>query len=595
MASKFREWQTGEKKPVYDDNIFIEGKFLYYSPTFFPTHEVKEFGGRWDSKRQVWRLPKLTRVVRKVVEYDPDATLTTDAKRLAAGEWEARDAECAAAFDLYDVSPHYERLYAYQKEGVHALITRPYHGELLGLTPGLGKTPTSIVSADMFCSMRGDSQRVLVVAPLPLVHNWDREIRAWSSDPRVEVTHQAPPGDGVRWTVTNYDTVLERTKTDAGTSVVTGNINPDYDLDWDLVIFDESVLLKNRKSKRTMVARALGHKAKRVWLLSGSPVTRDNSDVWSQFNIMEPEYFTSFWAFANEACVVVRTPWSQGEIQGSRRDFKVREQFPDLMFIRNQEDVFDDLPEYIYQEVELELTKRQRKAHDDLMTQWFHELEENRDKRVDVAAVIAQLTRLMQVTSSLYNLKTTGKEWPDESTKADYIVQELDAGEVELPALVWVHHRPGAHALFDRLKRLAKNKKAGSALYGKRVELVLGGTKNSDQIIEDYKAGKVHVLLLGITVGRFGHSLAISRTVIYYDKTWDADAMMQSMHRAAGARAKLTGYHHRPRLITLRCRGTIDDYVELNLAGKFPTIADMTGADLLKMLRVLGEDHATTI
>jgi SNF2 family DNA or RNA helicase len=592
VPNNFQSWKTGDKPKKPTHNLFIEGKFLYYSPTFFPSHEVKEFGGRWDKNRQLWRLPKLTRIAKKVMEYDPDVTLTPEAKFLASDKWELNDSEVAGAlFEEYGLADKYSSLYPYQQSAVKALVSRSYHGAMLALTPGLGKTPTAIVAADQYMAVNGHEgryPRILVVAPLALVHNWAREIERWAEQPDVLIAHQTPPGN-THWTVTNYDTILERVKNSNNVSVVSGNINPEYDLDWDVVILDESVLLKNRKSKRTMVMRSLAHKAKRVWLLSGAPVTRDNSDIWAQFNIMEPEFFSSFWTFANEFCVVVRTPWSQGEIQGSRKGMSVRGEFPELMFIRNQEEVFDELPEYIYQDIELSLTKRQQKAHDDLMDQWFHELEDNRDKRVDVAAVIAQLTRLMQVTSCLGNLKTTGQDWPDESCKADYICDALTNGEIELPALVWVHHRPGAAMLHERLLKLTKKK--DSALYKKRVELVVGGTKGADAIIEDYKAGKVDVLLLGITVGRFGHSLAITRTVVYFDKTWDSDAYFQSLHRVAGARAKLTGYRHRPRLISLRCRRTIDDYVELNLAGKLPSISDLTGADLMKLLRGLGEDH----
>lgn len=586
--SQFSNWKDGKKAdPKVTHNVFVEGRHVYYLPTFYPSTEVKEFGGRWDGQKQMWRLPKLTRILRKVREYDEDATFCPSAQFLLDGQWEQRDSE---VFQSLEAPEAYERLYPYQQAAVRGCLSRSYHGIIVALSPGLGKTPTSIVAADAHMRRQDTlEQRVLVVSPLPLVHNWVREIRVWASDPSVEFVHQAAPSPSVRWTVTNYDTILERVKQNDRT-IVTGNLNPDYDLDWDLVIFDESILLKNRKSKRVQAARTLARAAKKVYLLSGAPASKDNSEIWAQFNLIEPDYFTSFWAFAKEFCVVVQTPWSQGEIQGSRRGIHIRSEFPELMFVRNQEEVFEDLPEYIYQDVELELTKRQQRAHDDLMVQWFHELEENRDKRVDVSAVIAQLTRLMQVTSSLYNLKTTGKEWPDESAKADYICEELDNGELDLPALIWVHHRPGAAALFERLKKRAKEKKLGSALYGKRVEMVIGGTKGADEIIEAYKAGEVDVLLLGITVGRFGHSLAMSKTIIYFDKTWDADAYFQSMHRAAGARGKLTGYHHRPRLISLRCRGTIDDYVELNLAGKLPTIADMTGADLIKLLRGLGED-----
>jgi SNF2 family DNA or RNA helicase len=586
--SAYKEFLKGQKKAPKkrDHDLYQEGKFLYFHPTFSPQDEVKEItGARWDRRKQAWRLPRLTRVVRKVRDLDPQARIA-DLGPVGDGSWETIDQQAVQSFDFFPA--RYPDLYPFQKEAVAALTTRGYHGTGLILSPGLGKTPTSIIAADTYLAERGESQRVLIVAPLPLVHTWAREIRAWSADPRLEICHGVPPTDdrSVRYTVTNYDTLHERVRDPTSNRVVaTGNLNPEWDFDWDVVIFDESVLLKNRKSKRAQACRTLARSAKKVWLLSGAPTTKDNSDLWQQLNIMEPEFFTTFWGFAKEFCVVVETPWSQFEIHGSRRNIVVRDEFPEMLFVRNQDDVLPDLPEYIYQDIELQLLPRQAKAHDDLMTQWLHELEENKDKRVEVTAVIAQLVRLQQVTSNLYNLETTGTPWPDCSAKADFCQDLLKMGSVEWPVLIWTHHRPGARALYDRLIKISKSKQ-GEALKGKRIELVYGGVKNADAIIEDYKAGKVDVLVLGIQVGKYGHTLINTKTVIAYDKTWDSDAWFQMLHRV-----RRHGLKHRPLFITLRCRQTIDDYVELNLAGKLPAMADMTGAQLARILRSLGEDH----
>ncbi len=570
-----------------DVDVWIEGRWVMYCPTFAPAPEVAEWGGRYEKRRQVYRLPKLTRILQKILQYDSDARFSGDASRLRDQNWEERDDEVAQALNWSH--ENYQHLYPYQMIACKSLVTRPYHGEMLALSPGLGKTPTSIVAADRWMEEYGDSMRVCVVAPLSLLRNWEREILKWSNDPRVEVCHQeAPSADhSVRWTVTNYDSIMERVK-DPNTNrwSASGNLKDEFDFDWDVVIFDESVLLKNRKSKRTSSARTLARNAKRVWLLSGAPITRDNSDIWSQFNIIEPDYFSSFWRLANEFCVVVRTPWSQGTIMGSRKNIHLREEFPEIMFVRNQEQVLPDLPEYIYQDVELKLHPKQQKAHDDVITDWIHELEENRDKRVEVTAVIAMLIRLQQITSNLYNLETTGTPWPDYSSKADYVEEVLDDGEVEWPVLIWTHHRPGAKALEDRLTK--RTRKKDSALFGRRVALVYGGSRNADQTIEDYKAGKVDVLILGIQVGKYGHTLVNTRTVIPYDKTWDSDAWFQMLHRV-----RRNGLTHRPLVINPRCRGTVDDFVELNLAGKLPAMANLTGADLATILRSLGEDMVT--
>lgn len=558
-------------------DAWIEGRFIYYVPTF-PLMEVKEWWGRYDKKREAYKLPALTLIARKIQQHDPQARMSSDVEYLLS-DWEEHDK--IHPWQHGSWHPGYARLYGFQKTAVDALVSRPYHGCLLTLSPGLGKTPTSIVAAEHWCAEYGDSNRILVVSPLSLTHNWVREINDWAVDTRVERCHQIEPtpNKSVKWTVTNYDSLIERGERGKATN----NVKEDWLFDWDIIIYDESVLLKNRKTTRGIVANKLAEHAKRVWLLSGAPVTRDYSDIWNQLHVIEPHYFGSFWSFAKEYCVVVKSPWSDFTIEGSRHDKNLRTDFPELMFVRNQEEVFEELPEYIHQEITLPLSSKQKKAHDDILSEWIHQLEENADRYVEMSAFIAVLTRLQQVTSNLYNLQTAGRgDWPDSSTKADFVEEFLDIGDLDWPVLIWVHHRPGAHALYGRLTKVLKDR---------RVELVLGKTKNADSIIEDFKAGKVDVLLLGITVGKYGHTLANAHTIITYDKVWDSDAWFQMLHRAAGARAKLAGYTHRPLLINPRCQGTVDDFVELNLAGKLPSMANVTGADLAKILRSLGEEH----
>jgi SNF2-related domain len=599
-------------------NVWVEKRWLYYVPTFFPSHEVKEWGARWEKGSESWRMPRLVRYARRIKEYDPDATFTKDALRLAKGEIEKQDAEVfwANLKDEAEAHPAWEELKDFQKLGVMAMVVRAFHGQFLLLSPGLGKTPVSIVAADLYLKFKGNSQRVCIVAPLSLLENWEREINGtqivnpllgqkqiqWSDDPRIEICHGIPPtGDRtVKWTITNYETPMERVLQSTNPkdpdadwrTLATGNLDEDWDLDWDLVIYDESVMLKNRKSLRTTSHRTLARAADRVIKNSASPVTHDNSDAWAQLNMIEPDYFSAFWRFAAESCVITESDWSKYNIEGSRHDFILREEYPELIFARAQEDVFDELPEILYEDIPLPLTKKQQKAHDDILTDWIHMLEKEPDKRVEVTAVIAMLTRLQQVTSNLYNLETTGQKWPDESTKADFVVEDLTRGDIEWPSLIWVWHRPGAQALLKRLQKLAKSPKNGDALYGKRVELVVGGMrKKADEYISAYKAGDVDVLILSIGVGKYGHTLANSKTIYAYDKTWDSDAWFQMLHRYGGARALMTGQLHSPLVKTLRCRGTVDDFVELNLAGKLPAMASMTGADLSKILRSLGEEH----
>lgn len=544
-------------------DLWVEGHFLYFRP-HQPLAEIKELGGRWDDKKGAWRLPRLVSAARDAVNLG--ATDLSSAVALMVDP-KLRHPRKIPHGAYAKVTPRYQELYPYQKEGVHRLVTTDYHGQMLGLSPGLGKTPVSIIASHI-----AEYKKVLVVAPLSLVPNWVREYKKWvpTSPLPIDIVHQDAPYEDDGWTITNYHTIWK--------------LKDSFkQVEWDLVIYDESVLLKSRTAQRTAACKIVADHAKHVWMLSGSPITRDYSDLWAQFNILQPEYFTSFWRFTNRYCVVEQTEWGT-QIVGSRYGISMKDEFPEIMFVRNQDEVLPDLPKIIHKEIEVPLTKKQQKAHDDLVNDWVHRIETG-EFEVTVSNVISELIRLQQVTSNLKNLETSGHPWPDESAKADVICDLLDGGEVDFPVLIWSQWRPGADALRQRLEKMSASKNS-THMKGKRVAHVMGGLKTNEQNIESFRTGNLDVLIMSLGVGKYGHTLTDTKTAIYLDKTWDSDAYFQSLFRL-----ERIGLKHRPLAISLRCKGTVDEFVEANLAGKLPSMANVTGSDLTRLLTSLGPEY----
>jgi hypothetical protein len=75
------------------------------------------------------------------------------------------------------------------------------------------------------------------------------------------------------------------------------------------------------------------------------------------------------------------------------------------------------------------------------------------------------------------------------------------------------------------------------------------------------------------------------RTIIYVDKTWNADDYFQSLHRV-----RRIGLEHRPVVVTLRAPGTVDELVEENLEGKLGGISRITRSSLRELLLGLGRE-----
>src|SRR5688572_6904891 len=107
----------GKKKSQPQVNVWVDGRWIMYAPSHgvgSVAHEVKEWGGRWEKKHQAFRLPRLTRFVRKIAEFDPDAVIAGDLMQILLYSWETRDSEVFES--NYSPQEQYYNLYPYQKE-----------------------------------------------------------------------------------------------------------------------------------------------------------------------------------------------------------------------------------------------------------------------------------------------------------------------------------------------------------------------------------------------------------------------------------------------------------------------------------------------
>jgi SNF2 family DNA or RNA helicase len=414
--------------------------------------------------------------------------------------------------------------------------------------------------------------KVLIVDPKSLLRSWENEAMKFFGEVWFERRHGQVPFAG--WNLTNYDTVVDKVEVDKKGKVISygSRLEAYLAVDWDLVILDESVLVKNRDSHRfkgmLALRKSFPKKAKRWWELSGYPVTKYADDLWAQLHLQDPKGFSSYWRLTNRVCYVEQDVWGT-KVTGTRQNIDIVGDLRDVMFVRNQKDVLDQLPEEIPQLVEVELRPKQAKAYNEMEADFITTLESG--KEIKAPIVLSQLIRLQQITSNMINIAG-----PDESIKADVIEEMVETRSIEFPALIWTQWLPGAEALFGRLWKS-----------GLKIAWIHGATSKMEDrynelTFENYKAGLLDILILAMPVGKMGHNLQVTRTVIYHDKTWFADDYVQSMKRV-----KRMGLDHRPVVITIKAVGTVDQLVEDNLGGKFVGISKVSNDDLAAMLRHL--------
>lgn len=446
-----------------------------------------------------------------------------------------------------------EKLFPYQQEDAKKGAACPFPGYFFCLAPGLGKTATSLVASEL-----AEDKHTLIICPKSLIPTWIHEIRMWCENtdnvayflgnPKIDRQHPKH-----RWVVTNYDFYVNNPV--VFSPARTGFI-------WDTVICDESLLLKNRKTRRFRTA-ARGLKTTKTWMLSGSPINKYYDDLWTQFYLMWPDVFSSYWRWTREFCEVAHNGFASIIIGNKPIDPFSR--YPELYSRRSRKEVLPNLPELIIRNHYVEVVGEQRRLHDEIAHQFITRLESTGDE-LTVVNKMSAMTRMMQIVSHPVNAIAAAGDIP--SAKHEAIISSLESGDAPLPCVIWTHWLPGAKLLARAIKELYPELKIAIA--------------NGDdaQAIEIYKAGKIDVLIMSLTVGRYGHTLINTRSVFYLDRLFNPDLYIQSLDRF-----QRIGLQWSPVVTILDAHGTIDDVVMANLSGKMSGIATITNQDLATMLR----------
>ena len=92
------------------------------------------------------------------------------------------------------------------------------------------------------------------------------------------------------------------------------------------LIVDEAHRLRGRQSQLQQSITKMAKRAEFVYMLTGSPMYKDESDVFTMLRICDPEQYSSFWRWANEHLVLIDTPFTT-----IVRGVKDREAFAEML------------------------------------------------------------------------------------------------------------------------------------------------------------------------------------------------------------------------------------------------------------------------
>jgi superfamily II DNA or RNA helicase len=240
------------------------------------------------------------------------------------------------------------RLYPYQAEG--ALFAARVGRVLLGDEMGLGKTVQAIAAAELLARHFG-VQRVLVVCPTSLKHQWQREIARFTGR-EAQVLHGLRParqqqyGEETFCRITSYDTLVR---------------DADLVRSWapELLIIDEAQRVKNWN---TVAARAL----KRIdtpyaFVLTGTPLENRLEELISIVQLVDQHRLGPTWRLLHEHQQVD----DAGRVIGYRNLDRIGATLAPILLRRRKAEVLTQLPERVDKTLFVPMTPEQRVHHDE--------------------------------------------------------------------------------------------------------------------------------------------------------------------------------------------------------------------------------------
>ena len=334
-----------------------------------------------------------------------------------------------------------------------------------------------------------------------------------------------------------------------------------------LMAIDESTTIKNPNAKRTKNIVNLSTLAKYRRIMTGSPVTKNPLDLYSQCKFLSPWLldFTSYYAFRNRYAQM-KTIHVQG------RAIQVVDKFQNLGELSNQLKGFSyrvlkedclDLPDKIYMKRQINLTPDQKKLYEQMRKEALATLN---GKKVTTVNALTQLMRLHQITCGHFT-SDDGATQPIKNNRIDELMDVLE--EIEGKAIIWAHYQYDINTI---IKEVEKVHGPGSIVdyYGLTPQDERQG--NIKKFQEDEKCR----FIVGTPqTGGYGITLTAANTVIYYSNGYDLEKRMQSE-----ARIDRIGQTKPMTYIDLICEDTVDQKIVKSLRKKVDIATQIMGEEL---------------
>ena len=458
----------------------------------------------------------------------------------------------------------------YQQQGLNWLQFLRQH-QLAGILAddmGLGKTLQTLAHIQTEKDAGRLTHPALIVAPVSLLGNWQRETARFCPGLRTHI-HHGLSRHGAMQALSETDIVFTPYSL----------LHRDRDLwmanEWHILVLDEA---QNIKNANTHAAQVVGDiPAKHRLCLSGTPMENHLGELWSLFHFLMPGFLGSQKRFGE----LFRNPI---ERQGnSEKMDQLRKRITPFMLRRTKNVVASELPPKVETLLPVPLQGKQADLYETIrlgMEKTVRDALNAQGLAKSQITILDALLKLRQVCCDPRLLKLGAASQVQQSAK---LAQLLDM----LPEMVAEGRKILLFSQFTQMLSLIEQELPRLGIPWVKLT---GQSKNRDALIDQFTSGQVPLFLISLKAGGVGLNLPQADTVIHYDPWWNP-----AVENQATDRAHRIGQTQSVWVVKLVAQGTIEERMLALQARKAQLAQDMYSGAVQRKEPLFGESDLTEL
>ena len=366
------------------------------------------------------------------------------------------------------------------------------------VSPSISIAPASVTQPP--CS--------LIVLPSSLIHNWLNEFSRFAPWLRIYIHSGANRVTGTH--IFKHSDIILTTY---------GTMRNDIEMlsafRFGYIILDESQTIKTPAAKATQAVFKLQSEHRMV--LTGTPIQNSLSDIWSQFNFLNPEMLGTHQHFMK----YYAAPLSKNQDDAVAE--KLKKLINPFILRRTKEEVAPELPPITETAVFCEMTEEQQSLYESEKSKVRNLIIENFESggiKNSAVLVLRALTLLRQLAN---HPRMLDKSSDAGSGKFKEVTDSLETVLAE-------NHKVLIFSSFVKHLNLVEeycNEK------GFKYALLTGSTTNREKVINSFKKrSDIQLFLISLKAGGVGLNLTEADYVFILDPWWNPAAEMQALNRA---------------------------------------------------------------